>query len=1292
MKPSDIALKHSPNVADFERVVANETLVGPKTLPASTLRALHQLAVLISGVLDPQRLSGLVTSEARLLLGADTAILRLWDEAVGGLRLADRDSLDAQGWLEVQAAGVGLSGVAYLERRPVVVERYAGWDAGIEEAYRHYTQSGIAVPLLVNDRAVGTLAILSSRPRRFRRREEQILELLAAQVAPALEAARLHAESERRRAEAEVLAELARRGAACRETQPVVDLVCVQACELLHAGFAALQLRVDGHAMWLGVSGSRSTMWQQRRALGKGPASRSWAENRTLVYTNHGAGDGSLQGLEILNAEGAATVLAVPLRSRLGPFGSLLIGWRDSVTITTVQRQLGEALAGHAATILDNARAYDESERRAAQAQVLAAETKALADSLRLREEVLSGLHEVAVASGGLLDFAALGALVVDSAKDLLHGDSAGLYWWEEAAGELVRIGENDSTHRTHDVVPPVGKSVARLAYDQNTAIIVDDYPAWLGADASAVTRGLKSALAVPLRLQARAVGTLVARSYKPCGFTAEHQHILELLAAQVTPALEAARLHTESERRRAEAEALAELVRRGAMVHDLERAIRLVCEQGRYLVGADYATVALAEEGRRVWYGLSSHEDTTVVPTRGAGTGLTSRALATGQPIIEHLADRPDPPLLHTQEGGRTALAVPLTGREGLAGALHFGWRTDTEPSASQVRVAEALAGYATVILENSRAHATLAERAANIAAAQERLETLYGSLACGVLVWDDCMTVQHVNAAAEEILGRPAAEILGRKSDEFWVSVAADGSELPPEERPSRLVHATGKAVRKVLARLTRPMGDVRWLQLDVVPIRRRGRLVNETMASFIDISARKEAEAALQRQALHDGLTGLPNRVLVNDRLRQAILAARRGDQEVTLMFMDLNRFKEVNDTFGHDCGDSLLRQVGRRVSRVLRDADTLGRLGGDEFAIILPGTGLAEASKMARRVSNVVQRPITIQGRSIDVRASIGIACFPNHGHDALTLMRLADVAMYTAKRRGDGCALYEADDDPNLSGRVTLSAELRRAIGGGELELWYQPKVNCISGTGARAEALVRWQHPERGLLLPDEFIPLAEETGLIKPLTEWVVREAARQCHEWHTAGLNVSVAVNVSAHNLQDPGFPSIIEEVLRRWRLKPRWLRLEITESVLMADAPELVLKRLTSLGVPLSVDDFGTGYSSLLSLRDLPIDEMKIDKSFTLGVTSNDKDRTIVQSIIDLAHNLSKRVVAEGVETRQTWDWLVRAGCDAAQGYYLGAAMPPSGFEHWVRTFGLRVSPNRPVRLRRRALAIT
>lgn len=356
---------------------------------------------------------------------------------------------------------------------------------------------GLAAPLLVNDRAIGTLAVLSSRPRRFRRREEQILELLAAQVAPALEAARLHADSERRRAEAEVFAELARQGAACRETQPVVELICERACELLHAGFAALQLPVDGHAIWLGVSGAQSTLWQERRPLGTGPASRARTQNRTLLYTNYDVSEGSFEGLELLEAEGAAAVLAVPLTSRLGAFGSLLIGWRDPVSVMAEQRELAEALAGHAAAILDNARAYDESERRAAQAQVLVAESQALADSLRLREEVLGRLHEVAVASGGLLDFAALGALVVDSAKDLLGADSAGLDWWDEAAGELVRIGENDSTHRTRDVVPPVGKSVARLAYDQNTAAIVDDYPAWLGADDSAVARGLKSALAV---------------------------------------------------------------------------------------------------------------------------------------------------------------------------------------------------------------------------------------------------------------------------------------------------------------------------------------------------------------------------------------------------------------------------------------------------------------------------------------------------------------------------------------------------------------------------------------------------------------------------------------------------------------------------------------------------------------------------------------------------------------------------------------------------------------------------
>jgi len=406
-------------------------------------------------------------------------------------------------------------------------------------------------------------------------------------------------------------------------------------------------------------------------------------------------------------------------------------------------------------------------------------------------------------------------------------------------------------------------------------------------------------------------------------------------------------------------------------------------------------------------------------------------------------------------------------------------------------------------------------------------------------------------------------------------------------------------------------------------------------------------------------------------VNVRLQEAIESARSEEQPVTLMFIDLDRFKDVNDAFGHAYGDALLRQIGPRLEKALRSTDTVGRLGGDEFAIIMPGLPAEEVPRMAQRFWVALTKPIVIDERAVDVGASIGIASFPEQGDHAQELMRAADVAMYAAKRSGRRYAIYEPDADPNLRRGAGLAGELREAIQCNQVEVYYQPKVNCAPGVGPRVEALVRWLHPTRGVLAPDLFVPLAEETGLINSLTQCVLETAARQCYKWHSAGLDVSVAVNVSIHDLQDPNFPQYLQKIMAAHEIFPNWLRLEITESTIMADAPESAIARLTAMGIPLSIDDFGTGYSSLVRLKQLPIDEIKIDKSFVLDLTSDPSDQAIVSSIIDLAHNLGKHVVAEGVETEDAWNWLVHAGCDAAQGYFLGRPMRVAELEQWLAT---------------------
>jgi len=432
-------------------------------------------------------------------------------------------------------------------------------------------------------------------------------------------------------------------------------------------------------------------------------------------------------------------------------------------------------------------------------------------------------------------------------------------------------------------------------------------------------------------------------------------------------------------------------------------------------------------------------------------------------------------------------------------------------------------------------------------------------------------------------------------------------------------------------------------------------------------------RASEDALRHQALHDALTGLPNRTLLHDRLRHALAASQRDRWPVALLLLDLDRFKEINDTFGHHCGDLLLQRVGPCLSGPLRASDTVARLGGDEFAVVLPGDDGAGALRTARKIGEALDVPFVIDGQSLQIGASIGVAFCPDHGDDPQTLLRRADVAMYEAKRTHSGCALYDAARDPYSADRLALVGALRHAIAHDELLLHYQPKVDLKSGRVCAVEALARWRHSEHGMIPPDRFIPLAEQTGLIAPLTLWVLDTALAQCRRWRSAGYTIDVAVNLSMWNLHDPGLVDALAGMLADRAVPPAALCLELTESAIMADAEraQIVLARLAELGVGISIDDFGTGYSSLAYLKRLPVGELKIDKSFVQHMGEDENDRAIVASTVNLAHSLGLRVVAEGVEDKRAWDLLARLGCDVAQGYYLSRPLPASELEQWLRT---------------------
>jgi diguanylate cyclase (GGDEF)-like protein len=424
--------------------------------------------------------------------------------------------------------------------------------------------------------------------------------------------------------------------------------------------------------------------------------------------------------------------------------------------------------------------------------------------------------------------------------------------------------------------------------------------------------------------------------------------------------------------------------------------------------------------------------------------------------------------------------------------------------------------------------------------------------------------------------------------------------------------------------------------------------------------------------EHQARHDGLTGLPNRGSFYERVEAALVSAQASAGQAAVMIVDLDRFKEVNDTLGHHSGDELLREAGDRLLAALRAGDVLSRLGGDEFAVLLPDVESVEtAAAVATRLCEALEEPFVLHGLTVHLEASLGIALFPDHGGDVETLVQRADVAMYVAKSSTNAHELYATRHDRHSASRLALLGELRHAIDNDEFELHYQPKASLSTGRVDGVEALVRWHHPTHGMVPPDDFIPLAEQTGVIKPLTAWVLNAALGQCRAWRDAGMELTVAVNLSVRNLLDAHLPQSIGELLTHHQLPAAALELEITEGTIVADQVRAldVLTRLNGMGIGLSVDDFGTGYSSLAYLKDLPVCELKIDRKFVNNMTEDGDDAFIVRSTIDLGRNLGLQVVAEGVETQAVWDQLADLGCDVAQGYFLSRPLPAALLTEWL-----------------------
>ena len=425
-------------------------------------------------------------------------------------------------------------------------------------------------------------------------------------------------------------------------------------------------------------------------------------------------------------------------------------------------------------------------------------------------------------------------------------------------------------------------------------------------------------------------------------------------------------------------------------------------------------------------------------------------------------------------------------------------------------------------------------------------------------------------------------------------------------------------------------------------------------------------------LEHQAMHDALTKLPNRALFHDRLHNTLMSAKRSGELFALVGIDLDLFKEVNDTLGHHAGDLVLQHVALACNKVLRDSDTVARMGGDEFAILLPKvTDMTRALQVAVRVLEAIREPLVIDGNLIEISASLGIAMYPQHGDDELELITHSDAAMYESKRKKLGVVMYLPEMGEGKSEAITLKSELKRAISEGEMVLHFQPKIDIESNSVNGVESLVRWQHPRLGLVYPDAFIGLAEMSGLIKPLTLEVLRLAMLQILEWRSQGYEFPVAVNISAINLQEKDFPEIVSAMIEKYDVPSHLLELEVTESAIMVEPLIAIenIRRLSMIGIQMSIDDFGTGYSSMAYIQKLLVAKIKIDKSFVIEMGTRENDEVIVRSTIDLAHNLGLKAVAEGVESQAAWDKLRDMGCDSAQGYFMSKPLPADKLIDWI-----------------------
>ncbi len=643
-------------------------------------------------------------------------------------------------------------------------------------------------------------------------------------------------------------------------------------------------------------------------------------------------------------------------------------------------------------------------------------------------------------------------------------------------------------------------------------------------------------------------------------------------------------------------------------------------------------------------------------------GIGMPGRVWDTGKPawIIDVAQDTNFPRAPYAARSGlHSAFGFPIKFGSEVCCIMEFFSREIRQPDEGLLQMFNAIGSQIGQFMERKETETEL-KKNCNL------LNAVIEGTTDAIFVKDLEGRYLMINPPGARLIGRSVEEVIGKDDTELFVPDAA--SQIMEDDRNIMRSGETKTCEEELLA--TAGIKHT-YLTTKAPFLDHQGRVIG-IIDIARDITERKQAEEQIHHLAYYDMMTNLPNRLSLHDDIDRAISQARTENSPFALLIINLDRFEEINNTLGHDNGDLILQQIAIRLQGICGEPDMVARLGGDIFAALLQRTDAEGAAMKAEEIIGAIKEFIAIADLSIEVSASAGISLFPGHGADADSLIRRAEIAMYAAKRIENSLCIYSPQYDQYSQKRLALMGELRQAIEQDQLFLLYQPKIELKTGRILGVEALCRWQHPKSGVIPPNDFIFLAERGGLIKELTLWVIKEAMRQSRIWHKGGLEVSLAINLSVRSLQNPELLDKIKGLISTWGIAPSSIRFEITESIIMQN-PELameIITELSSMGIKFSIDDFGTGYSSLSYLQRLPVDEIKVDKSFVINMETDKNNAMIVRSVIELAHNLGLKVTAEGVESKEVMDRLVSLGCDQAQGYFISRPIPQEEIAEWLR----------------------